>query len=206
MADYRLVLSWELAADDRRQIGLALTGAESLDEGVAEAIFDTWWNALDIAYDPLTVFTGYTWYEGVAGSPGSPEWGDAFRVTARSLPGTEIQAGFAQLPPQLAVVVSFPMPLDQKRHRGRVYMPAPSSSQVTDQGRFLSPGFFADTWKTALDALYAADWQPSVLAFVNGLPAFLGIQTVRVNNNFDTQRRRAYESSTETQTRALVVS
>lgn len=202
MAIYKVFIEWELQADDQRQCGLVMTADPAADEGAAETAFDAFWASLKAVYMPETKLVGYRWYEGPSGDFPNIEWGDTFRVTPRSVPGTAI-APHKQLPPQCSIVLTWLMPIDQKRHRGRIYLPAPSTEAMDGAGRIMHPGDWADTTAELLDALVAASFQPAVYAHTGpgGAGAALSIPRVRVDNVFDTQRRRGYEASTNTQTR-----
>lgn len=206
MAEYKFVARWSVPGDDERQCGIGLVGAEALPEGDVETAFDAFWESLRGLYVDDTILVGYTWFEGPDRSGPGISWGDAFRTTSRSLPGTGF-VNFRQLPPQVALVVTWPMPINVKRHRGRIYLPAPSADTLTAEGRFANAGTVADAAKVFIEACLGDDWLP-VVHLVNALPlsgeTYLPITSVRVNNVFDTQRRRGYEQSTDTQTRAIV--
>lgn len=198
MANYKLTARWSLLADDERQGSIAFTAEPSASEGAVETRFDALWNAVRGVYSAEQVaLTGYSWYEGVVAGdgPGSTWyriWGDSFRVTDRQVPGTSFAS---QLPPQVAVVISFPMPLSARRHRGRFYMPAPTTAALQAGGWFSAETLFADAWEAFLEGCIADGWQPVVVSISNGSLAFLPITEVRVDNSFDTQRRRKRDPS-----------
>jgi hypothetical protein len=201
MAEYKFVPRWSLQGDDVRQIGLAGLAEPGVDEALVEARFDTLWESLKPYYPEELTLDGYAFYEGPVRDGNHWEWGDAFRLTDRNVAGT---SNLPMLPPQCAVVVSFPMGTVHKRHRGRVYMPTPGIFSLSGAGRFLHHSEFADAWKVFLDGCAADDWHPSVLAWVNGVKSMLSITEIRVDDVFDTQRRRGYEQALATAIRAIV--
>lgn len=202
MADYKLVVSWDLVGDDQRQCSFGFTADPSADEGVVETKFDDCWNIIGTGYKPATILSGYTWYEGRAADG---KWGPTFRESQRNNPGDAAGINHWQLPPQCAVVVSLRIAeTGQRRHWGRVYLPAPSTYYVAEpSGRNHSPGAFADAFKSFFDACKVAGWTPVVHARYLGINAAMPIGSIAVDDVFDTQRRRAYEDPASTQVRTL---
>lgn len=178
------------------------TGGNADEEDTIEAAFDTFWTNVKSNYNGQLTLDEYRWYFSASIVPRGEPWGDAARIIDRNVSGTSDQKA---LPPQCAVVVSYPRPSPHRRHPGRNYLPAPSSAAMADTGR-ISDSFqdlIANQMEIFLEAAVTAGYQPVTIAKVGGTDTALIIPTLAVDNVFDTQRRRAWEDWTRRVTREL---
>jgi hypothetical protein len=170
----------------------------------AETVISAFWTAMQPVYANNFKVAEYRWYRE---DDLNPPWGPPARVTAKNIPGTDSSG--AMLPPQVAIAVTEYTGYEERenqrtiRHWGRFYLPAPSTGILADDGSI------AATWVTfianAVDTMYAgltaSGLVPSVRITGYGAEApeqqgWVPVKSIRVDNLFDTIRRRRYESVT----------
>jgi hypothetical protein len=196
----KLSIHWSLANDDVRMTSLYFeTGAVEDEEDAVEAAFDTEWASLKGLWDADTALVEYRWYFSATFVPRSGNWGDHARSIARSVPGTAVGN---QLPPQLAVVVGYPRDSPYRRHPGRNYLPAPATTTLDATGRISNAAAtqIGDRWTLFLRACEVIGYMPRTITRIQGVDGALPIDKVRVDNVWDTQRRRGFEDATFTYT------
>jgi len=193
MAYRKFTPRWSLTSEDARMSSWYFnTGGNADSEDDVEAAFDTFWNAIKAWYGPSTVLDEYRWYFSASLVPRGSPWGDSARTIDRNSAGT---GNVNMLPPQCAVVVTYPRPSPHKRHPGRNYLPAPLVSATTTDGRLHTSVMdaIANAAEAFLEACVAVGYQPVTVAKIQGVDSALIIPKLRVDNVFDTQRRRGYE-------------
>jgi hypothetical protein len=191
----RFSVIWTLSGADPRVTSWHFVVPGDLDhEDDVEAAFDTAWGLLADRYGANVTLSEYRWY--FASDPVIPpaDWGDADRIIDRNATGAQLTG---TLPPQCAIVVSYPRGAPLHRHPGRNFMPAPSPDQNTTEGRLTSAATteFADAISGFLQACIDVGYHPYTLLRGASLPEPLvaTIDRVRVDDRIDTQRRRAHE-------------
>jgi hypothetical protein len=94
-------------------------------------------------------------------------------------------------------VVTYPRASPLKRHPGRNYLPAPAASTGSAGGKIsvATVDLIANTLETFLESCVAVGYQPVTIARVQGVDTALIIPDLRVDDVFDTQRRRGFEVS-----------
>lgn len=180
------------------------TAPERYEE--AETVILQMWTSIKGNYKPTTKLRELRWYRE---DDLEPPWGPPARVTGLSLPGTDV-SGNQQLPPQVALAVTEYTGLEERqenrtvRHWGRFYLPAPSAATLAAEGR-VDTGF-VNAVAAAVDVAYAGltacALQPAVRITGWGgttLPqsGWAPVKEVRVDDLWDTIRRRRYETVTE---------
>ena len=174
-------------------------------EGAVEGLWDAWWEAIRQHFTPGVMLSEYRWYFAGDPPPFHPdEWGPADRQQPRVLFGTSVSNS---LPPQCSIVVTKGLGAPAARHQGRFYIPHPSVATVDATGRLQAAVVtgIAGATKTLYDACKALGYQPCILARVQESPAVYHPSFIRVDNDVDTQRRRAHDSATFTETRTPAV-
>ena len=175
----------------------------------AETVMTQMWNTIKPYYTSYIKLREFRWYRE---DDLNPPWGPPARVTAVSLPGTS--AGDKNLPPQVAIAVTEYTGLQERqggrtvRHWGRFYLPAPGATALELDGRLgnnLQP-VIANAVDTAYAGMIAAHLEPAVRITGWGgeaLPqsGWAPVKEIRVDNLFDTIRRRRYETVTLRETR-----
>jgi hypothetical protein len=80
---------------------------------------------------------------------------------------------------------------------GRNYLPAPAVSAGSAGGKIAvaTCDAIANAMETFLESCVAVGYQPVTIARVQGVDTALIIPELRVDDVFDTQRRRGYETS-----------
>lgn len=152
-----------------------------------ETALDNWWTSLKPSYAPNVTLREYRWYRV---RPGALS-GDAVRIASRSVVGTG--TGGAELPPQVAVSITQKTQL--RKHWGRIYMPAPSTSNLTSgMVNSTKQTLFATATQTLFDAARASDFEPVVYSPQLGR-AFPVLQ-LQVDDLFDVIRSRRYSRPT----------
>jgi hypothetical protein len=179
--------------------------AAPLNYETAETVLDQWWNSLKSSYLPYVTLKEYRWYRE---DDLEPPWGPPARVTGKNLPGT-VNIAQPQLPPQVALSVTEWTDLEERqagrtvRHWGRFYLPAPSTAESDADGTVVAA--FQDKVLAATDTMYAgmtaAGLRPAVPITGWGgtsIPdsGWAAVKEVRVDDLWDTIRRRKYETVT----------
>jgi len=106
-----------------------------------------------------------------------------------SLAGTSTDAG---LPPQVTPCVSFVTATAGSRARGRMFLPAPDDTTLTTAGRLVA-GFrtqLVTSLQTYFNTMEAAGHVTQVVSSVGGVYTPYAVNTIRIGDVFDTQRRR----------------
>jgi len=192
------------------------------------APYITFWNAIKTVASvgissrcTLTELRFYTGYDG-DGSPGQVDY-----VKTYPLPGSDSSAGM--LPAQVACTVT--ELTDSRRHWGRFYLPGLSYNGLDVDGTLKSA--MVTAMANAAETLYKAwgaltdvtpivwtrsshpieylgvappRWRPSWIypaGTTYSAPAALAVQSIRVDEILDIQRRRRFESTMNRQTRQL---
>lgn len=104
------------------------------DYTAAEALFDTWWNALRAFYggsaSSYTKLRDYRWYRT---GPAFPISGPPVRITVKN---SAASLGSQSCPPQVSMNISEHVLL--RKHWGRFYLPAPLTASLDNFGRISS--------------------------------------------------------------------
>lgn len=199
----RMVVQWTFETEDVRQTYWDFGTSAADPEGAAETAYDTLWTNLKV-YSPGWVrLSSYRWY-GNDETPDFREPGVPFRITSRSVAGTGTGNN---LPPQLAVVVTKRLAAAYHKHHGRSYFPISVASTLEADGRVANAvvDAIALRHKNFLNDCVTAGLQPIVCGVVGlSLASILGasattrwaydVEDLRVDDTFDTQRRRGYDS------------
>lgn len=173
-----------------------------LNYETAETVTDAWWDTVSTFYNSNTKVQEYRWYRE---DDLIPPWGAPARVTSKNIPGK--QAGTnPMLPPQVALCVTEYTGYQERqagrdvRHWGRFYLPAMGEGSSTPDGAVELPTqtAIADATDTWYAGLTAAGLVPSVrITGWGGTVAQSGwvpVQEIRVDDIWDTIRRRKWES------------
>ncbi len=155
----------------------------------AEDRFVTFWNTLRLIYHPTTVFTELRWYRE---DDDQPPWGEPARVTDFNVPG---QGGGNPLPPQVSISVT-ERTVDRKRW-GRFYLPAPSTDALVSTGRIggLEVARVAGATETLYEQLISAVGIYPIVRHSSGPFLANYVLEVQVDDVFDVQRRRRWETT-----------
>lgn len=188
-----------LAAED---VAITTHDFEGPDLDATSAItlgdnFRDYWLAIRDRFTPSTSLQEVRFYNGYNGD-GSP--GDVDFVRPILLPG---QATGNPLPPQCACSVTEELYqgglgiVDERRHWGRWYLPAPAQNVVGSDGRYVN-GFVLDMAtfaKQFLDACKADGWTPGIWIKPpsSPTPVLAEVDGVRVDDIVDIIRRRRWE-------------
>jgi hypothetical protein len=195
MAYRKFTPRWSLAGDDQRMTSwYFVTGANEDEEDAVEQAWDVLWAALRTNFHSSLVLDELRWYFSASLVPRGAAWGDADRTIDRNSAGTAAGNAF---PPQCSIVVTYPRPSPLKRHMGRNYLPAPAVSAGSAGGKISVAivDAIANAMETFLESCVAVGYQPVTIARVQGVDTALIIPELRVDDVFDTQRRRGYETS-----------
>lgn len=188
------------------------------DYSAVESAFDTLWATLKTFNPSSVVLAEYRWFKS------GPEWepadedgpyNPAERSTARAVAGTNVSS--TQLPPQLALTVT--KIVSVRKRWGRVYLPAPMQSSLSDAtGRLASANLatILAAWVTFMNSCRTAGKRPVVFSRgkagyttpkgnVIGAHAATAyeITQLRMDNLFDVQRRRRWDTPTVRTTTTL---
>jgi hypothetical protein len=200
----RLVATWAQVGNDERQCTFDYNVPSGIDaEADIEAAFDTLWSNLKHYATGNVTLTEFRWYGAEPNPPAvGGDWGDTFRVIGRNVPGDAqtMLTGVAPnlLPPQVAVVVTERLPAEFVRHQGRFYLPIGIANMLDGGGRITTAVVDDITARcvTFYNAAITAGYMPSVIGSAGGVRAVYPVQELRVNNNWDIQRRRGFEQHT----------
>jgi hypothetical protein len=203
-------------------------GTDALCDQIADK-YSTFWTALNSSSPTPSVIANnvtlveYRFYRGYNGdgTPGAVDY-----VKTVSSPGTSTSS---MLPPQIATTIT--ELTDERRHWGRFYLPGLSLEALADDGSMSNAAItkiinaaetMYEAWGAITDvtpivwtrtshpisynAMAPPRWRPTWL-FPSGTsysaPAALAVQSIRIDEILDTQRRRRWESAQLRVTRQL---
>ena len=116
-------------------------------------------------------------------------------------------AGGNSLPSEVSTVISLRTALAGGSYRGRMYLPPPSTTQVTSAGRLVSTDLSAmlTAWSNAFIALNANTTYTSatIVVYSRKLGVSTEVTSIDIGDVFDAQRRRR-NSLTESRSSAVV--
>lgn len=188
MALYKARIEASLPGGDTAVFGFwfdSTSGEQAAADAVAD-VMEEWLNnqGLSSLYTTNTTFEQAIvgLYTSVTGTQQSRADSDI------SLSGNVDEGATPPLPGDVCVVVSLETGLANRRGRGRFYMPAPATDQVTEEGRLLSAAQqtyhegFRDSWNAIAPGTLV------VASRVNN--ATEDVLRIACGDLFDTQRRR----------------
>lgn len=171
----------------------------------AEIVLNDFWTAIRGLYKDSIKLQEYRWYRE---DDLEPPWGPPARVTGKNVAGGDSSAS-KQLPPQVALAVTEWTGLEERqagrtvRHWGRFYLPAMSDFALAADGTVASAS--QTNVANAVDTMYAGmtacglvpavritGWGGTTLPDSGWAP----VKEIRVDNLWDTIRRRRYETVT----------
>jgi hypothetical protein len=156
------------------------------DFAFCEAAFLAFWGAIKDRFPTTTVLSALRWYRvGPGATPPEP----AVRSSLVSVPGT---SSGPCLPAQCAENITLRTGL--RKAWGRMYLPAFTSTHLTQGGTIPSADVdgVADAASAFVQALAAGDFIAMVYSGTH--QRMYAVERVKVDNIFDTQRRRRHRS------------
>lgn len=190
MATFRVDFQGTLHSIESFQHGMHFTSGDSA-AGLASDAAAAWLTFLNTAAVNTFWHSGVQWSQvnvselGI--TPADPIATSAQAVIADGGISTDVG-----IPPQCSPCVSFTTSTAGSRARGRMYLPAPDVSTMTTSGR-LSSAFRTDV-VAGLDAYFATMAANAatcvVVSAVGGVYTTYPVNTIRLGDVVDTQRRR----------------